>query len=212
MTHSLPGGLALSWLQSRDSCPSIGPVWNLFYAEKYLELKTESVIWERLIGTGERPAPYIWHTGPTVSSLMEKNPPDPDNRHKENRFVWSNNTVKCSGLVPLCSLFPLWPRVGKFLISTPRHALFAKSHLANVACVEAVTGRIKPGGYFSKTAAIQCQGSASGCWYGAAGAFWAGPGQSCLLSPASGAHALMEGMTEPCRKHLWHSLQPSVLR
>lgn len=168
---------------------------------------------------GKRTAPYIWHTSPTVSSLMKKNPPDLDNRHKKTRFVWSNNTVKCSGLVPLCSSFPHWPGVGKFLISTLRHALFAKPHLANMACVEAVTGRAKPGSYFSKTVAIlcwcprvYCRATTSGCWYGATGAFWAGPGQGCLPSPAPGTHALMEGMTEPCRKQLWHSLQPSVLR
>lgn len=47
----------MSWLwgQGRGSprCQSIGPVWSLFYAEKYLALKRERVIWERLIGTGK---------------------------------------------------------------------------------------------------------------------------------------------------------------
>ena len=44
----------MSWLRGGGpSCPSIGPVWNLFYTEKYLELKRESVVWERLIGTGK---------------------------------------------------------------------------------------------------------------------------------------------------------------
>ena len=173
---SLPAGLALSWLWGRwgsTSCPSISPVWNLFYTEKYLELKREchlgEINWYRKV---ERPAPYIWHIGPIVSSLMEKNPPDLDNRHKENRFVWSSNTVQCSGLILLCSSLPQWPRMGELLVSTPRHVLFAKPHLANVACAEAVTGRVKPGAYFCKTIAILCpcsrvccRAAASGCWY-----------------------------------------------
>lgn len=35
------------------SCPSAGPVWNLFGTEKYLALKRENVIWKRLIVTGK---------------------------------------------------------------------------------------------------------------------------------------------------------------
>lgn len=109
-----------------------------------------------------------------------KNLPHLDNRYKENRFFWPNDAVKCGGLVPLSSLFLHWPRVGKFLISTLRGALFAKTHLAHVACVKAVTGRAKPGSYFSKTVAIHCwcpriccRAAASGVWNGVLGAFWA---------------------------------------
>lgn len=59
-------------------------------------------------------------------------------------------------LVPLCSSFPHWPGVGKFLISALRHTLSAKPHRASAACVEAVTGRGKPGSSFLQTLAIFC--------------------------------------------------------
>lgn len=52
-------GFVLAQGQGSPCCPSIPPVWNLFYPDKYLELKAESGVWVRLIGAGESPAPYI---------------------------------------------------------------------------------------------------------------------------------------------------------
>lgn len=201
----------MSWLWAAGvspSCPSISPVWNLSYTNKYLEFK--NVILERLISTvKESDLLPVSHMHIPLSVFYGKNPPHLDNRYKENRFVWSNHTVKCSGLAPLCSLFLHWPGVGKFQISALRSALFAKTHLALMACVKAVTRRAKPGSYFSKIMAIHswCPGicyraAALGIWYGTAGAFWAGSGQGCLCSPAPSAHALMKGVTELPRKQL----------
>lgn len=123
---------------------------ELSYTKKYLELKNISC--ERLIGRGKEsdllPVSHI----PCISHCQffyGKNPPHLDNRYKENRFVWSNHTVKCSGLAPLCSLFLHWPRAGKFLNPTLRHALFAKTRPVHMACDKAVTGRAKPGSFFS---------------------------------------------------------------
>lgn len=204
----------MSWLWAEGaspSCPSISPVWNLSYTKKYLELKIKNVIWESIIGTVKESdlLPIYLTCISHCQFSYGKNPPHLDNRYKANRFVRSNHAVKCSGLVPLCSLSLHWPGVGKFLISTLRRALFAKTHPAHVAFVKAVTGRAKPGSNFSKTVAIHCwcpriccRAAASGIWYGAAGAFWAGPGQGYLCSPAPGTHALMKGMTEIHRQQL----------
>lgn len=56
------------------------------------------------------------------------------------RFVLTTQ-LNVVGLFPLCCLFCLIPAhqpgEGKFLISAPRHALFVKAYLVDVACVEA---------------------------------------------------------------------------
>lgn len=111
--RSLPGGLALSLLQGRDGGSQLSKRWSCLELLRHWEVPgvkkrechLEEINCHRKV---ERSAPYCWHTGPTVSYLMEKkNPLDLDNRHKENTFVWSNSTVKHRGLVPLCSCFPI---------------------------------------------------------------------------------------------------------